>query len=71
MVMMIPLLLTACTEKYGRDDIRKYVRDELGLKDFTVSRTCADIIDDEGYTDHLWEVTESDGTVFYVLDDYY
>ena len=39
--------------------------------DFTVSRKCTDIIDDEGRTDHRWEVTESDGTVFYVLDDYY
>ena len=26
---------------------------------------------DDDYIDHLWEVTEADGTVFYVLDDYY
>ena len=72
MLLMTALLsLTSCTKKYDRNDIKEYVREELGLKDFTVSRTCKDIIDDEGYTDHLWEVTESDGTVFYVLDDYY
>ena len=71
LIMATLLSLTACTEKYDRSDIKKYVRDELGLKGFTVSKTCTDIIDDESYTDHLWEVTESDGTVFYVLDDYY
>ncbi len=72
MFLIIALLtLTACTKHYGRNDIKEYVRDELGLKDFTVSRTCTDIVDDEGRTDHRWEVTESDGTVFYVLDDYY
>ncbi len=71
LIMTALLSLTACTKKYDRNDIKKYVHEELGLKDFTVSRTCTDIIDDEGRTDHRWEVTESDGTVFYVLDDYY
>lgn len=71
LIIIILLSLTACTKKYGRNDVEKYVRDTLGLKGFTVSRTCQDIVDSEGYTDHLWTVTESDGTVFNVLDDYY
>ena len=46
LIMTILSSLTACTKKYGRSDIKKYVRDELGLKSFTVSKTCTDIIDD-------------------------
>ena len=71
LILMPLLLLAGCTEKYGSKDVEQYVRDELGLSGFTVSDTCRDITDEEGYTDHLWEVTESDGTVFYVMDDYY
>ena len=72
MTLAVMLILCGCTTKYDRGDIEKYVRDELGLRGFTVSRTYTEITNsDDGYTDHLWEVTEADGTVFFVLDDYY
>ena len=64
-------VLTGCTKKYNRGDIRQYVEETLGLRDFTVSRTYKEVRGPgDEYIDHLWEVTESDGTVFYVLDDY-
>ena len=71
LIMIACVILSGCTNEYDRKDIEKYVRDDLGLTGFTVSRSYTEIKDDDGYTDHRWEVTESDGTVFYVLDDYY
>lgn len=70
LIMITLLSLTACTKDYGRSDIEEYVYSELGLKGFSVSKTCKDIEGKDGCTDHLWEVMEADGTVFYVLDDY-
>lgn len=72
LVMTTAVILTSCTKEYDRGDIAQYVEDELGLSGFTVSRTYTEVTDpDDEYIDHLWEVTEADGTVFYVLDDYY
>ncbi len=66
------ILLSGCTTDYGKEDIEKYVREELGLKRFTVSETCEEVTDNaDGYKDYLWTVTEKDGTVFRVLDDYH
>ena len=63
-------LLAGCTKEYKRSDIEDYVKKNLELKGFRVSSSYETIEDDEGYKDRLWTVTEEDGTVFYVLDDY-
>ena len=66
LLLIIALLsLTACTKHYGRNDIKTYVREELGLKGFTVSRTCKDIIDDEGYT--VYTLGKKHGTIFLIF----
>lgn len=71
-LMLAMVMMTGCTKNYDRSDIKQYVKDELGLKGFSVSKEPTEVTNpDDGYTDYLWEVTESDGTVFYVLDDYY
>ncbi|MGX8774047.1 MAG: hypothetical protein ACSW8G_03205 [Bacillota bacterium] len=72
MIIMPLLFLAGCAVKHDRGDVEEYVSSNLGLSGFTVSRTSTEVTsDDDGYTDYLWEVTESDGTVFYVLDDFF
>lgn len=71
LAMLTMSVLSGCTKKYDRGDIKQYVEETLGLKNFTVSRNYKEVKGPgDDYIDHLWEVTESDGTVFYVLDDY-
>ena len=61
-----------CTKDYGRDDISDFVKETCGIRRFNVSKTSEKITSDEDeYTDYLWTVTEPDGTVFHVLDDYH
>ena len=61
-----------CTKDYGRNDISDYVKETCGIRRFNVSRTSEKITSDKDeYTDYLWTVTEPDGTVFHVLDDYH
>ncbi len=70
--MILCLLLCGCTKDYGHSDIEDYVRNELGLTGFRVSQEAEEEHSaDDDYTDYLWTVTESDGTVFHVLDDYH
>lgn len=63
------ILLSGCTTKYEQEDIHKYIQETYGLKDVTVSRERIEIVDEEGYTDYIWEVT-ADGIKFRVLDNY-
>ena len=61
-----------CTKDYGRNDISDFVKETCGIRKFTVSKSSEKITSDEDeYTDYLWTVTEPDGTVFHVLDDYH
>lgn len=70
MVLLCALLLAGCTKEYKKSDIEEYVRKNLGLSGFRVSSSYETLEDEEGYKDRLWTVTEQDGTVFGVLDDY-
>ena len=65
------LALSSCTTKYEKKDIEKYVREKTGKLLFVVSDAPEDITDEDGYTDHLWTVTEPGGIEYRVLDDYY
>lgn len=61
--------MTACVKDYGREDVKRYIFDELGLKNISLSKEPEDIFDGE-YHDKLWSVTDKDNNVdFYVLDD--
>lgn len=72
LTVLLLCLTTGCTEKNDRNDIKNYVREELGLRDFDVSETPRELTDThDPYTSYLWTVTEADGTRFLVLDDYY
>ena len=72
LLIALVLILSGCTKNYDRKDIQKYVQENIGIRDFTVSSTRQEITNQEdGYTDYLWTVKEKDGTIFHVLDDYY
>lgn len=71
-IILIVLVTCGCVTKYKRSDIIKYVRNELGLRHFSVSRTYQTIEDDDGYNDKYWTVYDRDnGVEFYVRDDYF
>ena len=62
-------LMTACVKDYGRDDIKKYIYEELGIKNISLSKEPEDVYDGE-FHDKLWTVTDKDNNVdFHVLDD--
>ena len=77
-ITIIPAVLAliccaaGCTKKYGREEIGQYVKDRYGIREFRVSKEPQEQhSDSDTYTDYLWTVTEKDGTVFHVLDDYH
>ncbi len=62
-------LMTACVKDYGRDDVKKYIYEELGIKNISLSKEPEDVYDGE-FHDKLWTVTDKDNDVdFHVLDD--
>lgn len=72
MCILCLLVLCGCTKDYDRNDIRDYVKDSCGISDFKVSSEPQEMHSDEDeYTDYLWTVTEGNGRVFHVLDNYY
>ena len=71
LAMGLTLALTGCTTPYERKDVAAYVQDKLGLTDAVVAEERREVHGEDDYTDYIWDVTEADGTVFCVLDDYY
>lgn len=72
LIVGLVFVLSGCTKNYKRSDIIKYVRNEIGIKNFTVSRTYIVKEDYDGYDDRYWTVYDNANNVeFTVLDDYY
>lgn len=65
------LAAAGCVTDYKRRDIVKYVKEQYGISGFKVGFNRQPLYGADGYIDYLWTVTESDGTVFYVVDDRY
>lgn len=72
-VLFSAFLLGGCVRKYTRGEIRAYAMKETGRSGIEVADGYREIQEDEeGYLDHLWEVTDKEsGIVFHVLDDYF
>ena len=66
------LYLTGCTTDYDRDDIEKWIQEELQISGVSVARQYREVKGSDGYTDRLWDVIVPEtGLRFHVLDDYY
>lgn len=71
-IILLVLVSCGCVTDYKRKDIINYVRKEIGLRNFIVSRTYKVFEDDDGYNDRYWTVYDRDNSVeFYVIDDRY
>lgn len=71
-IFLVVLILCGCTTDYKRKDIINYVKKEIGIRNFGVSKTYEIIRDSDGYRDRYWNVYDRDNDVeFYVKDDYY
>lgn len=65
-------VLSGCTKDYKKYDIKKYVKNELGLTKFTVSNSYVPVRDYEGRTDRYWTVHDDlNDITFFVFDNYY
>ena len=69
--LLVFCLFAGCTRKYGSSDIKDYVKDKYGLAGFKVGRTPKEATGEDDLTDYVWTVTEDNGRVFHVLDNYY
>ncbi len=66
------LFMTGCTTNYTKEDIEKYVRQNVGLHDFTVSDEYRIRTDDDGYDDRIWAAKDNHtGMTFHIIDNYY
>ncbi len=68
--------LSACTKDYGDDDVRKYIREDMGISSFSLTAGPEEYKGEDGYTDRIWTVsTDAFGLgeelVFHVCDDRY
>ena len=73
-LIIIGLIVIACgcTKNYKRNDIINYVKNNIGIKNFSVSKKYVIKEDSDGYKDKYWAVYDEDnGVVFYVKDDFY
>ncbi len=65
------LLLSSCSETYEKEDISEYVRNVLGITNFTVSSKPEIYEDEEGYKDEVWTIQDlNNKIVFHVIDDH-
>lgn len=66
------IISCGCVKNYKRRDIINYVKNEIGIRNFSVSRTYKVIEDDDGYSDKYWTIYDrTNGIEFYVRDDFY
>lgn len=72
LVAACSMMLSGCSKKHSKADISNYVKEELGLDNFTVKSSPKQLKDEEGYTDYLWTVElNGDADIsFYVIDNY-
>ena len=71
-IVLLILITTGCVTNYKRSDIAKYVRNEIGIRNFSVSRTYQVFEDEDGYDDRYWTVYDKNNDLeFYVIDDYF
>ena len=56
-LLLMVLLLTACTKDYKEDDIQKYIREEMGISSFSILEGPVEVEGDDGYTDRMWTVS--------------
>lgn len=72
LIICLIMITCGCVTNYKRRDIIKYVKENIGIRHFDVSRTYQVIEDDEGYENKYWKVYDKDNDImFYVKDDYY
>ena len=75
-LLLMVLLLTACTKDYKEDDIQKYIREEMGISSFSILEGPVEVEGEDGYTDRMWTVSTdafalTEDLVFHVYDDHY
>lgn len=71
-IVLLIIITTGCATNYKRKDIINYVKNRIGLKNFSVSSTYKVFDDADGYSDRYWTVYDKDNDVeFYVIVDYY
>ncbi len=70
LIVMCGMLLGGCAKKHTKSDVKKYVKEELGFDNVTVSSSPKVIENGKNYTDYLWTVTLNgeEEIVFNVID---
>lgn len=71
MAVICNLCLTGCVTEYDRDDVAAYAEEQLKLKHCKVSSNYQEVENQEGYTDHVWTVTDKDNQVEFHIIDYF
>lgn len=56
-------------QKSVNDDIKSYIENDIGIKNYTLSDTPTERIENDGYTDYIWHVKYQD-IEFDVINNY-
>ena len=62
--------LTGCTTNYGKSDIKKYIENDIGIKDFILADNPGEKTEKDGFTDYYWHV-KYEPVEFNVINNYY
>ena len=63
-------ILTGCTKKYVLADIKNYVENNIGIKNYTMKERYTELKGEDGYEDYYWHIRYNQ-IDFDVIDNYY
>ncbi len=77
LVAIFFIFVTGCLRNYfqNEDDykkeIKEYIEEKVGLKDYELSDTFEEVKGEDDSVDKVWTVKDKNGISFHVIDDYY
>lgn len=69
-VLLCLVGITGCTKNNGSNDIKNYLENTIGIKNYTLSNNPTEKKDSDGYTDYYWHVKYKN-IEFDIIDDYH
>ncbi len=62
--------LVGCTKDYDEEDVNDYIKDTIGIKNYSLDKNPKEKTDSDSYTDYYWHVKYED-IEFDVIDNYF
>ena len=70
LIIMFLVLLTGCSTAHSYDDVDKYIKEEIGISNYELSKEYKEVLDSESVKDNYWHVKYKD-IEFDVIDNFH